>query len=105
MGEHWSEVLSTCVDDEVPAVEGMRVESHLAQCEQCRADLEGLRRVVRRAAALDDRPPRQDLWAGIADRIGDADASKVIPFATEPRAPGARRRRFPFPMPQPAARA
>jgi anti-sigma factor RsiW len=98
MSEHLNELLSSYVDDDVSALERMRVESHLAQCEQCRADVEGLRRVVRRAAALDDRPPQQDLWAGIKERIGELDSSDVVPLAP-------RRRRFVFTMPQLAAAA
>jgi anti-sigma factor RsiW len=105
MSEHLNELLSSYVDDDVSALERMRVESHVAQCEQCRADLEGLRRVVRRAATLDDRPPQRDLWAGIAERIGEADTSNVVPFAAEPRAAGVRRRRFAFTVPQLAAAA
>lgn len=98
MSEHLNELLSSYVDDDVTALERMRVESHLAQCEQCRADVEGLRRVVRRAATLDDRPPQRDLWAGIKERIGEADASDVVPLAP-------RRRRFAFTVPQLAAAA
>src|SRR5260221_6681824 len=98
MSEHLNELLSSYVDDDVTALERMRVESHLAQCEQCRADLEGLRRVVRRAGTLDDRPPQNDLWAGIESRLHTADTSDVVPFAS-------RRRRFAFTMPQLAAAA
>ena len=105
MSEHLNELLSSYVDDDVSALERMRVESHLAQCEQCRADVEGLRRVVRRAATLDDRPPQRDLWTGIKERIGEADRSDVVPFAAEPRAAGVRRRRFAFTVPQLAAAA
>jgi anti-sigma factor RsiW len=98
MSEHLNELLSSYVDDDVSALERMRVESHLAQCEQCRADVEGLRRVVRRAASLDDVPPSNDLWAGIESRLHSADTSDVVPFAP-------RRRRFAFTMPQLAAAA
>jgi len=98
MSEHLNQLLSSYVDEDVSAVERMRIEAHLAQCEQCRADVEGLRRVVRRAATLDDRPPQRDLWAGIAERIGSPDTSDVVPFAP-------RRRRFAFTVPQLAAAA
>ena len=98
MSEHLNELLSAYVDDDVTALERMRVEAHVAACEQCRADLEGLRRVVRRAASLDDRPPQRDLWAGIAERIGEPDTSDVVPLAP-------RRRRFTFSVPQLAAAA
>jgi anti-sigma factor RsiW len=85
MSEHLNELLSQYLDDEVTTLERMRVEGHLAQCAQCRADLEGLRVVVRRAGSLDDRPPERDLWAGIAERIGSADSSDVVPFARRGR--------------------
>ncbi|MFI5279063.1 MAG: zf-HC2 domain-containing protein [Gemmatimonadales bacterium] len=98
MSEHPNELLSSYVDDDVSAIERMRVESHLAQCEQCRADVEGLRRVVRRAAALDDVPPQNDLWAGIESRLHSEDTSNVVPFAP-------RLRRFAFTVPQLAAAA
>jgi anti-sigma factor RsiW len=99
MSEHLNELLSDYLDDEVTTLERMRVESHLAQCAQCRADLEGVRGVVRRAGSLDDRPPERDLWAGIAERIGSADSSDVVPFA--PRRHG----RFAFTWVQLAAAA
>ena len=99
MSEHLNELLSSYLDDEVTTLERMRVESHLAQCAECRADLEGLRLVVRRAGALDDRPPERDLWAGIAERIGSSDASDVVPFER------GRRGRFTFTFVQLAAAA
>lgn len=99
MSEHLNELLSDYLDDEVTTLERMRVESHLAQCAQCRADLEGVRGVVRRAGSLDDRPPERDLWAGIAERLGSADTSDVVPFA--PRRHG----RFTFTWVQLAAAA
>ena len=98
MSEHPNELLSSYLDDDVSALERMRVESHLLQCEQCRAELDGLRRVVRRAAALDDRPPQKDLWAGIAERIGRAGSPDVVPLAPF-------RRRFVFSVPQLVAAA
>ena len=85
MSEHLNELLSDYLDDDVTTLERMRVESHIAQCAQCRADLEGLRVVVRRAGSLDDRPPERDLWAGIAERIGSADSSGVVPFGRRGR--------------------
>jgi len=85
MSEHLHELLSSYLDDEVTTLERLRVEGHLAQCAECRADLEALRALVRRAGALDDRPPEQDLWAGIAERIGSADTSDVVPLAARRR--------------------
>src|SRR4029077_10770319 len=85
MSEHLNELLSQYLDDEVTTLERMRVEGHLAQCAECRAELEGLRALVRRAGALDDRPPERDLWAGIVKRIGSADTSDVAPLAPRRR--------------------
>ena len=47
------------------------MDGHLATCETCRADLEGMRAVLGAAAALPTSiaPPR-DLWPGIAARLG-----------------------------------
>jgi len=98
MSEHLNELLSAYVDDDVTAIERMKVDAHHAQCEQCSADLEGVRRVVRRAGSLDDLPPSKDLWAGIAERIGDGSTRDVVPL--EPR-----RRRIAFTVPQLAAAA
>lgn len=98
MNAHLNEQLSAYLDGDLAGDELARAEAHLAGCDACRAELEGLRRLVRRAGSLDDRPPEKDLWAGIASRIGTADTSDVIPLAP-------RRRRFSFSMPQLAAAA
>jgi anti-sigma factor RsiW len=96
MDAHLNEQLSAYLDGDLAGDELARADAHLASCEACRAELEGLRRLVRRAGSLDDRPPEKDLWSGIASRIGTADTSDVIPL--EPR-----RRRFSFTVPQLAA--
>lgn len=48
------------------------LEAHCAGCEACRSLLADLRRVLARAQALEDRPPREDLWPGVAAAIGAA---------------------------------
>lgn len=98
MSEHLNAELSAYLDDELDAAARGRVEAHLAACAECRATLEDLQQVVRRARTLDDRPPIRDLWTGIASRIGSADTSDVVPLAS-------RRRRFAFSVPQLAAAA
>src|SRR5471030_13424 len=98
MTDHLNEQLSAYLDGDLPEGERGYVESHLAACELCRADLDGLRRVVRRAASLDDRPPERDLWAGIARSIATPSTSDVVPLAS-------RRRRVSFTVPQLAAAA
>jgi len=98
MMAHLDEQLSAYLDGDLAGEDLARAEAHLAACAECRAELEGLRRLVRRAAALDDRPPERDLWAGIARQIATPDTRDVIPFAP-------RTRRFAFTMPQLAAAA
>lgn len=98
MHEHLNEQLSAYLDGELAGEVLQQAEAHLATCAECRAELDGLRRVVRRAASLDDRPPERDLWAGIARQIATPGTEDVIPLAP-------RRRRFAFTMPQLAAAA
>lgn len=64
--ERWSEYL----DGELPAGGLRELEAHLAGCPECRSLLDDLRRVVARAAALEDQPPRGDLWPRVSARIG-----------------------------------
>jgi anti-sigma factor RsiW len=77
--------LSDLLDDALPGAERAALEAHLDDCAACAALYAELRRVVSRASALEDRPPRQDLWPGVAAAIG---ASQPV------------RRRFDFSMPQ-----
>jgi anti-sigma factor RsiW len=79
MNDPWMERLSEYLDDELMPTEKAAIESHLETCRDCSAVLSDLRRVVDRARHLDDRPPRRDLWPGIATRIGATPArSRVI---------------------------
>lgn len=96
--DHLNDELSLYLDDELDAAARARVESHLSACAECRATMEDLRGLVRRAASLDDTPPVRDLWPGIASRIADASTADVIPLAP-------RRRRISFSIPQLAAAA
>ena len=64
--ERWSEY----IDGEVPAGEVRELEAHLAVCPECRSLVDDLGRVVARAAALEDQPPRTDLWPRVSARIG-----------------------------------
>lgn len=97
MSGHLDENLSAYLDGELDGAALAAAEAHLAACAECRADLEGLRRVVRRAASLDDRPPEKDLWSGIAAQIATPSTADVVPLSS--------RRRFTFSMPQLAAAA
>jgi len=64
--------LSNYLDGELPRGDARMLEAHLEACPECTSLLAELRRVVARAQALDDRPPRLDLWPGVAAAIGSA---------------------------------
>lgn len=99
MTDQWTSKLSDYLDGELPAGERQALETHLATCAACGHTLDELRRVVARAAALDDRPPAADLWAGVAQRIGVRVTPAVVDLGER------RRRRFAFTVPQLAAAA
>ena len=65
-----SEQLSDFLDEELAPPTRAEVTMHLERCAECAALLTELRRVVSRAQALEDRPPRADLWPGVAAAIG-----------------------------------
>jgi anti-sigma factor RsiW len=93
MNGHLDERLSAYLDGELDGEALATAEAHLAACAECRAVLDGLRQLTRRARTLDDRPPERDLWTGIAERLAGT-APAVLPL---------RRRRFVFSLPQLAA--
>ncbi len=70
MTDRWTERLSEYIDGELAPAARTALEAHLAGCDECRDTLAGLRRVVTRARALEDRRPASDLWPGGAARIG-----------------------------------
>jgi anti-sigma factor RsiW len=70
MSDIWTERLSDYLDDELAPAERAAAAAHLAQCAECSATLEELRRVVARARGLESTGPAADLWPGIAQRIG-----------------------------------
>jgi Putative zinc-finger len=80
------EQLSLYLDGELDSAATAALRSHLAHCGACSALLEELRRVVARARALEERPPRGDLWPGVAAAIGAG--------------AGTARRRLTFTLPQ-----
>ena len=89
MSDQWTDRLSEYLDGELKGSERALLEAHLERCEDCAETLAGLRRVLRRARTLEDRPPTADLWAGVATRIG-----------APPRRSAASPRRFTFSLPQ-----
>jgi hypothetical protein len=72
MTDRWTETLSEYLDGDMTAAEARTLETHLDTCEECRLVLGALRRVKNEARALADPPVPDDLWAGIASRIGPA---------------------------------
>jgi hypothetical protein len=84
MSDQWTDRLSEYLDGDLAEHEQAAIEAHLGTCAACSETLAGLRRVVVRARALEDRPPSDDLWSGVAARIGA----------------GPRRRRLTFSVPQ-----
>ncbi|MGE5759474.1 MAG: anti-sigma factor family protein [Gemmatimonadota bacterium] len=91
MSDQWTDRLSGYLDGDLEAAERTALETHLADCDECRTTLAELRRVVDRAQALDERPPARDLWPGIAGRIG---------LSTDDLATRRARRRISFTVPQ-----
>ena len=90
MSDNWTARLSEYLDETLAPAERHALAAHLSGCVECTATLAELRRVVAQAQALEDRPPRADLWPAIAKRIG---AGQVV--SLEPR-----RRRLSFTVPQ-----
>ncbi len=72
MNDHLTHALSDYLDGDLGPHERASADAHLASCAECRALLEELRAVKDRAGALVDPPTPDDLWAGIASRIGSA---------------------------------
>lgn len=91
MSDQWTDQLSDYLDDELDQSQRVALEAHIAGCEACTQTLAELRRVVGRAQAIDDPPPTNDLWPGIAERIG---------VSTDELARRRARRRVSFTVPQ-----
>jgi anti-sigma factor RsiW len=77
MTDHWTHALSDHLDGDLPPSEARALERHLETCAECRETLAALRAVKDRAAALVDPPAPDDLWAGIASRIGTAGSTSA----------------------------
>jgi anti-sigma factor RsiW len=93
MSDRWTDRLSEYLDGELDERERLELEAHLGACAGCATTLAGLRQVVTRAEALEDRPPAADLWPGIAGRIGLSTDELSVRRRT-------RERRFSFTVPQ-----
>lgn len=62
--------LSGYLDGSLGAEEEILIERHLDRCGDCARTLAELEAVAERAASLGPREPAEDLWPGIAARIG-----------------------------------
>lgn len=62
--------LSEYLDGGLGVEEEVLIERHLERCEDCARTLVELEAVVDRAASLGPREPGEDLWPGVAARIG-----------------------------------
>lgn len=81
MSDRWTDTLSDYLDGDLAASEARELERHLESCEECRVTLEELKQVRERARTLVDPPAPDDLWAGIASRIGTAGSTSEAPRA------------------------
>jgi anti-sigma factor RsiW len=97
MPDRWTDRLSEYLDGELAGAERRELETHLASCSECRAVLDDLRAVVRKAGALADRPPAGDLWPGIAERIG-VGRTRVVDLDAARRARAPRRLQVAWPQ-------
>ncbi len=79
MTDRWTDSLTDYLDGDMTAAEARTLEKHLDTCEDCRLVLAQLRRVRNEARALADPPVPDDLWAGIASRIGPAGSTSARP--------------------------
>src|SRR5688500_4598638 len=107
MMDKWTDRLSEYLDGDLPLSERRELEKHLESCFECHSVLAELREVVARGRTLPDAEPANDLWSGIAERIGDAPVQtadvKVIDFSSHQASRPSRR--FAFSLPQLAAAA
>lgn len=94
MRDEWTDRLSEYLDGDLDGAEREALERHLGACESCTVVVRELTAVRDRAAGLVDRGPAQDLWPGIAERLGP----RVVDLAARRRA-----RRVVFSVPQLAA--
>jgi anti-sigma factor RsiW len=70
--------LSEYLDGELTPGERDAIDVHLAGCAACAAALDDLQAIAARAAALEDVPPSDALWSGIAARIARPGAASLL---------------------------
>jgi hypothetical protein len=79
MSDRFTALLSDYLDHDLPRAEFEALERHLGDCDECREVLSSLAAVKSHAASLVDPPAPDDLWAGIASRIGSAGSPSAAP--------------------------
>ena len=72
MTDQFTDQLSQYLDGDLSPRAVVALEQHLSGCDECRVTLDELRLVKERAHSLVDPLAPDDLWAGIASRIGTA---------------------------------
>jgi anti-sigma factor RsiW len=65
----WQRQLSAYVDGELASHEAGELETHLAQCESCRAELERLQSLKSLLGRLPERPVPETLWTSIRAQL------------------------------------
>jgi anti-sigma factor RsiW len=81
MHDPWQDRLSEYVDGDLAPATARDLEQHLVECDVCRSTVAELRDVVALARSVEDELPVNDLWAGIAARIG----TPALPTTFEPK--------------------
>lgn len=69
---HPDELLSAFLDDELDEPDASQVTTHLATCDTCLAELDGLRQARAALRGLPDIPPPSSLFAAIPDVAAQA---------------------------------
>ena len=85
MSDQWTDRLSAYLDDELKPDDCAAVESHLANCEECRVTLDQLKRVTGWAKSYPGREPARDAWPGIAAAIENTRPGVVNLDSRRPR--------------------
>ena len=88
MNDHWTDRAGEFLDDDLSPNERSRFESHLVDCESCRAELESLEALRSAARGLPPLDPPRYLWPEIKQRIAksrDSGDTEVSPAQSRGR--------------------
>lgn len=85
-------LLSTYLDEMLPARDAGRVAGHLARCEGCRRELQALEAAITALDRVQRVTPPIDLWARLQERITAQHAAAPGPPAARPSNPSPARR-------------